>query len=315
MKNKKGQILLILFSNRKLKMEYKKQVLFAVFLSCFALVGQKVDIYFGGGTCNFLGDLGGKPTLGTNDASDLDILSTRYGITAGTRINFGRYFALRADVWYARVYGNDKYTVNRERRSRNLNFHSYIFEADALAEVNFARSRNGRGLYYAFGGVGVFTFNPKTKYNGKVYTLRDYGTEGQYAIPGKSPYKLSSVCFPVGFGYKLAVGRGRYLAFELNMRKTKTDYIDDVSTYFVDPNLLIAAKGQIAADLADRSDGNVANLSIPGGIRGHYWNNDSYFFINITYNMTLGIGNGSSAFKVGRPRRSNINGKRKCFEF
>ena len=99
------------------------------------------------------------------------------------------------------------------------------------------------------------------------------------------------------------------------MRKTQTDYIDDVSGFFVDPNLLIAAKGQIAADLADRSDGNVPYLSSAGSIRGHYWNNDSYFFINITYNITLGVGKGTSAFKVGRPKRGNINGKRKCFEF
>ena len=283
--------------------------------SSIAVKAQSVDLFFGGGTASFLGDLGGKPTLGTNDAQDLDILSTRYGLTAGARINFGKYFALRSQLWYARLSANDKYTVNLQRRDRNLSFFTNIFEADALAEINIKRFNNGAGLLYVFGGVGYFRFNPKTKMNGKVYELRDYGTEGQFYIPGKSPYSLYSIAFPSGIGYKMALSRGSYLAFELNMRKTKTDYIDDVSGFFADPVKLAEMKGPVAAQLADRSNGTVPFLSSPGSIRGHYWNNDSYFFLSITYNTTLGASKRSSSFKVGRPRRGNINGKRKCFEF
>lgn len=299
------------------RLKLKSGILFLV-LFCTLIVrtdAQSIDIYFGGGSASFLGDLGGKPFLGTNDAQDLDLLSTRYALTAGARINFGKYVALRTNIWYARLYGNDKYTINRERRDRNLSFFTNILEGDALAEFNILRTNQGKGIVYIFGGVGYFHFNPKTRYNGQVYELQKYGTEGQYGMPGKSPYALTSICFPNGFGYKRAIGRGQYLAFELNMRKTKTDYIDDVSTRFADPNVLIASKGPIAAQLADRSQGNVPNLSSPGSIRGHDWNNDSYFFINITYNITLGVGRGGSEFKVSRPKRSSINGKRKCFEF
>ncbi len=280
----------------------------------YEVKAQSVDLFFGGGSASFLGDLGGKPFLGTNDPSDLDFQSTRYGITAGARIGFGKYFALRTNLWYARLYGDDKYTVNKERRSRNLSFFTNIYEADAVAELNVLRINKGKGIFYIFGGVGYFHFNPKTRMNGKVYELQKYGTEGQYTA-GKSPYSLYSLCFPNGFGYKMALGRGQYLAFELNMRKTKTDYIDDVSGYFVDPVLLVEAKGQIAADLADRSDGVVPFLSSPGSIRGHNWNNDSYIFLNITYNITIGSNKRGSQFKVGKPRRGSINGKRKCFEF
>ena len=283
--------------------------------SPIAVKAQSVDLFFGGGTASFLGDLGGKPTLGTNDAQDLDILSTRYGLTAGARINFGKYFALRSQLWYARLSANDKYTVNLQRRDRNLSFFTNIFEADALAEINIKRFNKGAGLLYVFGGIGYFRFNPKTRMNGKIYELRDYGTEGQFYIPGKSPYSLSSIAFPSGIGYKMALSKGSYLAFELNMRKTKTDYIDDVSGFFADPVKLAEMKGPVAAQLADRSNGTVPFLSSPGSIRGHYWNNDSYFFLSITYNTTLGASKRSSSFKVGRPRRGNINGKRKCFEF
>ncbi len=295
----------------------KSGILFLVIMCAFwgNSSAQSVDLCIGGGTASFLGDLGGKPFLGTNDPQDLDLLSTRYAITAGARFNFGKYVGLRTNIWFARLSGDDKYTINRERRDRNLSFFTNILEGDILAEFNLIRTNGGKGIIYFFGGVGYFHFNPKTRYNGQVYELQQYGTEGQFGMPGKSPYALTSICFPNGFGYKKAIGKGQYLAFELNMRKTKTDYIDDVSTRFADPNVLIASKGQIAADLADRSRGNVPYLSSPGSIRGHDWNNDSYFFLNITYNFTLGVNRGSSEFKVTRPKRSSINGKRKCFEF
>lgn len=276
---------------------------------------QSIDLYFGGGTASFLGDLGGKPTLGTNDPQDLDLETTRFGITAGARINFGKYIALRTDIWYARLAGDDKYTSNLQRRDRNLSFFTNIWEGDVLAELNLFRVNQGRGIIYFFGGVGYFYFNPKTKMNGQTYELQKYGTEGQYGMPGKSPYALSSICFPNGLGYKWAVGKGQYFALELNMRKTRTDYIDDVSTRFADPNVLIASKGQVSADLADRSNGDVPFLSSPGSIRGHDWNNDSYFFINLTYNITLGVDRGISEFKVKKPRKGGINNKKKCFEF
>ncbi len=288
---------------------------FLLFAFSTGVKAQSVDLFFGGGTASFLGDLGGKPTLGTNDPQDLDLQSTRYGVTAGARINFGRYFALRSQLWYARLSANDKYTINRERRDRNLSFFTNIFEADALVEINLMKFNKGAGFLYVFGGVGYFHFNPKTRMNGQVYQLRDYGTEGQFYLPGRSPYSLSSLAFPSGIGYKMALKNGAYLAFEVNMRKTKTDYIDDVSGYFVDPVKLVEMKGPIAAQLADRSNGTVPFLSSPGSIRGHNWNNDSYFFMSITYNTTIGASKRSSAFKVGRPRRGNINGKRKCFEF
>jgi len=292
----------------------KKLIFISLFFLCYSAKGQSVDLFFGTGSSHFLGDLGGKLFAGTNDFQDVDFAKTRYGLTAGVRVNFGRYFTLRANGWYARVAGDDKFTSNKERRGRNLSFFSPILEGDVLAEINFAKSKNGKGIFYIFGGLGFFTFNPKTKLNGNTYNLRDYGTEGQFAIAGKSPYALSSICFPSGIGYKLAVGRKSYLAFEVNMRKTQTDYIDDVSTNFVDPNLLIAAKGPVAAQLADRNISTIPGFSTPGSIRGDVKNNDSYFFLAITYNIRLGVGAGGIGYG-GKRRGGRIHGKGRCFEF
>lgn len=276
---------------------------------------SQIDFIAGASTSHFLGDLGGKPFLGTNDLQDLDFQSTRYALTLGVRFRFGKLFALRTNLWYARVAGNDKFTRNRERHGRNLNFYSNIYEADEVLEINVWRSANQKTIFYVFGGIGYFRFNPKTKMDGKVYTLRDYGTEGQYAIPGKSPYDLHSMCFPLGFGYKFLIDKRQFITVEVNSRKTRTDYIDDVSTRYVDPSLLIAAKGPIAARLADRNISTIPGFSDPGAIRGDPKDNDSYFFFSFSYNITIGGGRNNSGFGKGARPRNRINSRRKCFEF
>lgn len=284
-----------------------------VFLS--NLNAQSIDFIAGASTSHFLGDLGGKPFLGTNDLQDLDLLSTRYAFTLGLRLNMGRTFALRTNLWYARVAGDDKFTRNRERHGRNLNFFSPIYEADAVLEINVWRSADRKKIFYVFGGVGYFHFDPQTKLNGKTYHLRDWGTEGQYAVPGKTPYDLHSIAFPFGFGYKFKLSRREFFTIEVNSRKSRTDYIDDVSTRYVDPNLLIAAKGPTAAALADRNISDIPGFSSPGAIRGDPKDMDTFFFFSFSYNITLGAGQGGSSFGSGKRPRSSIHGKRKCFEF
>jgi hypothetical protein len=290
-----------------------KSILISLLLLNGNIRAQGVDLIIGASTSHFLGDLGGKPFLGTNDLQDLDLSSTRYAVTAGMRINMGNTFAFRTNLWYARVAGDDKFTKNRERRGRNLNFFSRILEADAVLEMNLYRSKDKKKIFYVFGGIGYFSFNPKTKLNGKTYNLRDWGTEGQYALANKKPYDLTSVCFPMGFGYKFLLSKKAYLTIEVNSRKTQTDYIDDVSTRYVDPSLLIAAKGPTAAALADRNVSDIPGFSSPGSIRGDPKDNDNFFFFSFSYNYSLGTGRG-----YGSPRRGpkgGINSRKKCFEF
>lgn len=275
---------------------------------------QQIDFIAGASTSHFLGDLGGKPTLGTNDLQDLDLASTRFAITTGLRIHMGKKFAFRTNLWYAQLAGDDKNTRNRERRGRNLNFYTNIFEADAVLEINLFRSADKRKIYYVFGGIGYFAFNPKTKMNGQVYELRDYGTEGQYAIAGKKPYDLHSMCFPLGFGYKVMLSKRAYLTIEVNSRKTRTDYIDDVSTNYVDASLLTAAKGPTAAALADRNISDIPGFSSPGAIRGDPKDNDNFFFFSFSYNYAINTGKGGMGFGRGYRPRNRINGKQKCFE-
>lgn len=275
-----------------------------VFLTSIKILdAQRFEYCLGAGTSTFLGDLGGKYTFGTNDFTDIDIQTTRYSLGAGFRFMPINRFGIRVGAYYARVSGNDKYTNNIPRHTRNLNFFSPILEANATLELHVGPARRA----YFFAGVGMFTFNPKTKIGSTVYNLRELGTEGQYFMAGRSPYKTTAISFPFGMGYKIwQLGNGGYIAAELWLRKTNTDYIDDVSTTYVDRTALAASNGPVAATLSDRSIPGIIGFSDPGAQRGDPKNNDNFAFLQVTFNSPIGSkGIGSAFYRGGRFKRYN----------
>ena len=53
-------------------------------------------------------------------------------------------------------------------------------------------------------------------------------------IPDQKPYNLTQFAIPFGGGIKFRVSENVVLAYEVGFRKTFTDYLDDVSTFYVD---------------------------------------------------------------------------------
>jgi hypothetical protein len=205
---------------------------------------------------------------------------------------------------YGRLAGDDKYTTNRERRLRNLNFYSHVLEGSATMQINMGASRR----FYVLGGIGYFGFNPKTKLAGVEYELQKYGTEGQYFMPDKKPYSLTAMSFPFGVGYKLFSSKNGYFAIEYVFRKSTTDYIDDASTNYVDPVLLAASNGQVAVQLSDRSIPDIPGFSSPGSIRGDSKDNDNFSFLTFNYVIKFGGGNNGESFG----RKTRHRGRMKC---
>lgn len=286
-------------------------MLLAGFSAMTPVAGQ-IQLLATGGSSTFLGDLGGKPVIGTHDIQDVDLQSTRYMLGAGIRFPFGQYVSGRLNGYYARVAANDKYTSNPERRNRNLNFFSPIVGGSAMLEFKLP-SQGKPGNWYVFGGVEYFKFDPRTKYNNQTVRLQPLGTEGQFFMSGRSPYKLTSLAIPFGIGYTFFKGDRGSLSTELVCRKTFTDYMDDVSTTFVDKTQLLASNGQMAVDLSDRSLGDIPFFSDPGTIRGHSSSNDNFFFLSVTYAYTLGARKGTSAsfnHKYGHRRVKHSRGNR-----
>ncbi len=63
------------------------------------------------------------------------------------------------------------------------------------------------------------------------------------------PYSLQGLAIPFGIGVKYSISQSVGLAFEWGMRKTFTDYIDDVSTNY--PIINSAVNPNFRYDLSD----------------------------------------------------------------
>ena len=267
---------------------------------------QRYEFSFGLGISNFLGELGGANQIGTNYFRDLEWSLTRMAASVGLRYKLSNYFALKSHLTYGRITGDDKLTTEYFRNYRNLNFFSDIYEFNVNFEGAFqqeqvghryrlskVRGMKGYELYtYAFVGVGVFYFDPKTTYKGTTIRLQPLGTEGQGLIPSRNRYSLVQLCIPVGIGFKYTIDRTWGVGLELGIRKTFTDYIDDVSTTYFDFNNYPNAN-QDAAALSDRSNQSDPVVTTPGEQRGDPRDKDSYMFgiFSINYKLKNGRNN------------------------
>jgi hypothetical protein len=270
---------------------------------------QRYEFSIGGGVSNFLGELGGANQIGTNYFKDLEWSQTRMALAIGLRYKLTDYFALNSHLTYGRVSGDDKLTKEPFRSYRNLNFFSDIYEFNLNFEGAVQkeqvghryRLRNVRGLRgyelytYGFVGIGVFYFDPKTEYNGQIISLRPLGTEGQGQIETRKTYSTLGVCVPAGIGFKYTIDRYWGVGIEIGLRKTFTDYIDDVSTTyydFTDPNSLSAQLGNRSNPLnVPSGEEYVIPSTQPGQQRGDPRDNDSYMFGIFSINYKI-VGKG-----------------------
>jgi hypothetical protein len=144
-------------------------------------------------------------------------------------------------------------------KNRNLSFQSQIIELAGGVEFNYFPFQIGhdryKGTAYLLAEIGIFRMNPKTEYNGDLIELQSLGTEGQgSSLSSKDNYSLTQVCVPLGVGCKFSLGKKASMSFEFGIRKTFTDYLDDVgSGSFVDPDALAAENGPLAAELSNRN--------------------------------------------------------------
>ncbi len=284
-----GLAFLLISSNKTFAQKWKKN-------------RQYVTIHLG--ASNFLGDIGGSKDIGSYGLKDFDIQSTRAIFGAGYSHRLSERFNVKGNAYFGWIGGDDTWTGQINRNVRNLHFRSILVEVSAQAEVyltlqntgkNWGRRKTNRMpiTSYLFAGVGGVYTNPKGKYtDGNWYSLQPLNTEGQ-GISGfetRKPYSKFAVSVPFGIGLKYDINRKYSLGFEYGMRWTNTDYMDDVSTTYVDPNAVRAANGDIAAyfsNPADITDGTIAYQTKPGQQRGNPMNKDSYMFANFTLYINL----------------------------
>lgn len=255
------------------------------------------------GATNFLGELGGANQIGTNGFKDLEIKTTRPALAVGLRYKISPTFAIHSHLSYGQVRGDDKLTTETFRHNRNLNFKSNIYEFNTNIEFSFLSSREG-GIYrlrgvkrnntyeasmYFFTGIGIFHFNPKGELNKEWTELQPLGTEGQGISPARSKYKRTQLCIPIGFGGRYFFNRRWGMGFEFGIRKTFTDYIDDVSKTYYDNDAISQANGPLAAAFADPSVSETPATNV-GSQRGDPSDKDAYMFMVFSLHYKLRTG-------------------------
>ena len=240
----------------------------------------KTEIGVTAGGMNYIGDLNNQSMFGKVNVAFGGLL----------RYNFDNRLSMRFDVDYGHVEGGNPDYIAR----RNLSFRSYIMEGALRAEFNFFPygPRDDQFVWtpYIFGGIGFFVFNPQAVYTdphtgeSSWQDLQPLTTEGQGTSlnPDASPYKLKELNMPFGVGFKYSPSKALTISAEYGFRKTWTDYIDDVSTLYVDNGQLKELAGGIAAAMADRSaEVEPGYVNAAGIKRGDDSLDDWYAYFNV----------------------------------
>jgi hypothetical protein len=147
---------------------------------------------------------------------------------------------------------------------------------------------------YVLGGIGLFTFDPKAKLNNNWLSLNDLHTEGQGFIQYRErrPYKLTQCNMPLGLGVKYEVSALLNARLEIVHRLLFTDYLDDVSSSYINPEAfytnLPPTQAALAAQLADRRrPANHSTGNRGGERRGNPGKKDAYFSAQVKLGLLL----------------------------
>ena len=244
-------------------------LLFVVFVAG----SQTLETGFFAGASYYLGDI--------NPGKHFD--QSMFSAGAVARYNKDDRWAFRLSLLFGQVQASDN--IRNAVEDRGLAFTSNITEFSGVVEFNFFPYETGSAKHkytpYIFGGIGFFFFQPKL---GDI-DLKDYGTEGQnIGYEGRSPYESRGVSIPFGVGFKYSLSEKIGFNIEWGMRKTFTDYIDDVSTTYyldsstyTDPDLVVL--------LSDPTLSHQPNMA-----RGNPETKDWYSFygVSLTYKFNVG---------------------------
>lgn len=236
-----------------------------------------MQAYVGGGTSTYFGDL----------CDSGDCLRGRPQFSVGYTFRYTGKVSIRGELSYFRLYGSDEDGTNARR---NLSFRSGNIELSGAVVYDIFQytkfySQRQFARPYVFAGFGLIYTNPRAELDGKWYNLRPLKTEGV-------EYSRIQPVIPYGGGVTFKVSPWLDFSVEVGYRWAFSDYVDDVSTIFVNN----ATLPPIAAALADRSHevGVKAWNSTDGGRtwaaghkRGDPKQNDGYVNVGFKLEYTI----------------------------
>jgi hypothetical protein len=274
-----------------MKMGKIKIIIFALLIALPSLLeaqsfyavrrNRELILNVGLGTANYYGELVNPHQLG----------AVRPNIVLGAEYFVFPRIAVRGELTWFNISGNDKKGDTRDRRDRNLSFTSNNWELAVSGVVNLTPMGHRfyqRSLlnFYGFGGIALLYMNPKAEFEGKKYALQPLQTEGV-------KYSRFQPTIPFGFGVKIKYGPFFNICIEGGYRLTFTDRLDDVSIErYPDPTTL---KSEMSVTFSDRiKEGfDERHDEVPGAYTDGGWHNgkpwrrgdpndnDGYFLMNV----------------------------------
>jgi hypothetical protein len=277
---------------------------------------QKKATYlsFNFGLSNYLGDIGANSSLSDQFLKNNHFTNQTFMYGISLTKNWREAVGLRFSYHAGKVAGSDSDVpykdpndVSYDIYKRNLDFTTKLSEWSAMIEIYpFKILNRKKGLFqsalqpYGLLGIGRFTFNPQGSYYDEIsqdYVFVDLAplkTEGQGMLEyaDRKPYQLTQTNIPFGVGINYLLGAKTSMSFEFVGRKLFTDYLDDVSTTYIDPsvysNYFSGEDLEIAQLMTNKSA--IIDPNQPygvGGQRGNSKNNDFYYSFNIKLNIQI----------------------------
>ncbi|MGC4023282.1 MAG: DUF6089 family protein [Cyclobacteriaceae bacterium] len=165
---------------------------------------QKSEIGFGLGMFNYTGDLVRTYSLRTS----------RPAATVFYRSNISKVITFKVALTAGQLAASDKdHPLDSFAIKRNASFDIFLMELSGTFEYHFLDWRNDtrrlRFTPYVFAGMGLFGISGNAKKTAQ--------------------YSNVQMSIPVGIGFKYVLNPKYYMSFEIGMRKTFFDYLDNVS--------------------------------------------------------------------------------------
>jgi len=266
--------------------------LFLLLFAAFTIKSQWLwDVGGTLGASNYLGDIGGDEKERRDFVSDLKLAKTRWNVGTFIRHKWRRKISWKFAIDYIRLEGDDKLSSNPGRQYRNFNFRNDIYDFSYTLEYfffedndigNTYRYRNGFRAY-VFAGAGAFYNNPRTFYQGAYVRLQPLATEGYH-------YRKMIFSIPMGVGFYFTFNKRHRFGYEINYRKTFTDYIDDISgNYPETPPPSAYERGLVlrTTELNRSSNIGAYDSHTWGMKRGDSEHKDAYVTMNFTYSRVI----------------------------
>lgn len=195
-------------------------------------------------------------------------LQLSWSVEGHIRYRLHERWSVGGDVGVYHVRADQKYTQNA---ANQLNFSALNFSTTGRVQWDMLPVGNNlHNILYLFAGFGATRLAPVAELGAVTYSLPAFKTEGK-------AYALWAAQFSYGAGFPMVLGPSTQLSIEGRYAHILSDYLDDVSTYYVDKS----AVSVLERTLADKRIDKGLSSNPVGAIRGNATKNDGYFLFTL----------------------------------